>query len=130
MRWLLILTALLAAGAARAQPVAVESAVYTETVTDDGTRVIVPADRVVRGDRVVTILRWDAPHDGAFTATSRVPAGLIPESASNPGLEASIDGGRSWRRIDWSGRIPRAATHLRWQIRGGEGRLSYRAVVR
>jgi hypothetical protein len=129
MRWTLVMAALLAAGAARAQPVTVESAVYAETVTDDGARVIVPADRLARGDRIVTILRWEAPHDGAYTAISRVPVGLAPESASNPGLEVSTDGGRSWQRIGRSGRIPREATHLRWQIRGGEGRLSYRAVV-
>jgi hypothetical protein len=83
-----------------------------------------------RGDRVVTILRWDAPDGASLTAVSRVPAGLTIESTSRPGLEASVDGGRSWRRIDNPEAIPAGTTHLRWRIDGGEGRLSYRAVVR
>ena len=124
------LAALFAASAAGAQDVAVQSAVYRETQGVDGTRLVVPATRLVRGDRVVTILRWDAPRDGSFTAVSRIPALLALESASTPGLEISTDGGRNWRRIADPDRIPRGATHLRWRIDAGEGQLSYRAVVR
>lgn len=130
MRWILASAALLAASPAAAQGVAVDSAVYLETASADGGLQVVPADRLVRGDRVVTILRWDAPRGASYTAVSRVPAGLAIESTSRTGLEASSDGGRSWHRIDHADRVPEGTTHLRWRIAGGEGRLSYRAVVR
>jgi hypothetical protein len=79
---------------------------------------------------VVTILRWDAPRGARYTAVSPVPAGLTIESASRTGLEVSTDGGRSWRPLADPDAVPPGTTHLRWRIAGGEGRLSYRAVVR
>lgn len=121
---------LLAATPLAAQDVAIDSSVYRETAGADGAWQVAPADRLLRGDRVVTVLRWDAPRGGSYTAVSRVPAGLTIESASQPGLEVSTDGGRSWRRLDDPHEVPQGTTHLRWQIGGGEGRLSYRAVVR
>jgi len=130
MRWTMAAAALLAAAPLAAQDVAVESAVYRETAGADGMREIGPAGRLLRGDRVVTILRWDAPRGASYTAVSSVPADLAIESASRPGLEISIDGGHSWRRLDDPDEVPPGTTHLRWQIGGGEGRLSYRAVVR
>ena len=129
MRRTIALVALHAASAAGAQSVAVESAVYTETDGRSGARVIEPTVRLVRGDRVVTILRWDAPGGASFMAVSRIPPALALESASEPNLEISTDDGRSWRRLGDPDRIPRGATHLRWRI-GGAGQLSYRAVVR
>jgi len=130
MRWTIASAVLLAAAPAAAGDIAVESAVYRETATADGARQVVPANRLQRGDRVVTILRWDAPDGASFTAVSQVPSRLAIESTSRSGLEASVDGGRSWRRIDDPQAIPEGTTHLRWRIDGGEGRLSYRAVVR
>jgi len=128
MRWTIVAAALLAAIPANAQQVAIDSAVYLERASDGATR-IEPATRLMRGDRVVTIMRWDAPRAGSYTVTSPVPAGLTLQSASHPGLEISTDGGRSWRRLLDPDNIPPGATHLRWRV-GGEGRLSYRAVVR
>jgi len=128
MRWTLALAASLIAIPASAQDVSVGSTVYRERV-DDGQARIEPATRLTRGDRVVTILTWDAPSGGNYTVTSPVPAGLTLQSASHPSLEVSTDGGRTWQRPANSNRIPRGATHLRWRV-GGEGRLSYRAVVR
>jgi len=122
------MAALLAAIPANAQDVAVDSAVYVERVNQGRTQ-IEPATRLSSGDRIVTIVRWDAPRSGSYTVTSPVPAGLALLSASQPGLEVSTDGGRSWRRLGDPDRIPRGITHLRWQV-GGDGRLSYRAVVR
>ena len=130
MRCTIAVAALLAAAPLAAEDVAIDSAVYRETAGADGARRVVPAGQLLRGDRVVTILSWDAPHGGSFTAVSPVPAGLAIESASRPGLEVSTDGGRSWRRLDDPDQVPQGTTHLRWQIGGGEGRLSYRAVVR
>jgi hypothetical protein len=34
------------------------------------------------------------------------------------------------RQLDDPDEVPHGITHLRWRIEGGEGRLSYRAVVR
>jgi len=129
VRWTIALAALLAAIPASAQQVAIDSAVYRERV-DNGERRIEPATRLTRGDRVVTILTWDAPpHRGSYTVVSAVPAGLALQSASHSGLEVSTDGSRTWRRLADPNAIPRGTTHLRWRV-GGDGRLSYRAVVR
>jgi hypothetical protein len=128
MRWTIALAALLAALPANAQDIAIDSAVYRERV-DGGRRQIEPATRLSSGDRVVTILSWEAPPGGSYTVVSPVPAGLALQSASHPGLEVSTDGGRTWRRLDDSDAAPRGTTHLRWRV-GGDGRLSYRAVVR
>jgi len=132
MRWMPFAAGLLAAslfaGPLAAQGVAIDRAVYRERV-EDGSREIEPATRLLRGDRVVTILRWDAPSSGSYTVVSPVPADLALESASHPGLEVSTDGGRSWQRLSDPELVPAGTTHLRWQVRS-EGRLSYRGVVR
>jgi len=128
MRWTIALAALLAAFPANAQDVALSSTVFLER-TGDGETTIEPATRLMRGDRVVTILTWDAPRGGSYTVTSPVPPGLALTSASHSGLEVSTDGGRRWRRLADPDDIPHGTTHLRWRV-GGDGRLSYRAVVR
>jgi len=130
MRWTIAATMLLAAAPLAAKDVAIDSAVYRETAGADGALRIAPAGRLLRGDRVVTVLRWNAPRGASYTAVSPVPAGLAVESASHAGLEISTDGGRSWRRLADPDAVPLGTTHLRWRIGGGEGRLSYRAVVR
>jgi hypothetical protein len=128
MRWIIMAAALCVAIPATAQQLAIDSAVYIERGGDGATQVE-PAARFVRGDRVVTIMRWNAPSSGSYTVTSPIPAGLALQSASHPGLEVSTDGGRSWHRLADPDSVPHGATHLRWRV-GGEGRLSYRAVVR
>ena len=109
---------------------AIDSAVYLERAGEDGGRQVEPATRLAPGDRVVTILRWEAPRSGRYTVTSAVPAHLVVESASQSGVEVSTDGGRSWRPLADPDRVPAGTTHLRWRLGNGEGRLSYRAVVR
>ena len=130
MRWTIAAAALLATTPLAAEDVAIASAVYRETAGVDGTRRVVSADRLLRGDRVVTILSWNAPRGASYTAVSPVPASLAIESASRAGVEVSTDGGRSWLRLADPDAVPQGITHIRWQIGGGEGRLSYRAVVR
>lgn len=130
MRWTIAVAALLAATPLAAQDVAIDSAVYRETAAADGALQVAPAGRLLRGDRVVTILTWEAPRSGSYTAVSPVPAGIVIESASRDGLEVSTDGGRRWHRLDDPDTVPPGTTHLRWRIDAGEGRLSYRAVVR
>ena len=128
MRWTIAAAALLTALPVAAQDVAIDSAVYRERADATG-RHIEPATRLVPGDRVVTILSWNAPRGGSYTVTSPVPPRLALQSASHAGLEVSTDGGRTWRRLSDPENVSPATTHLRWQV-GGEGRLSYRAVVR
>ena len=128
MRWTIALAALAAAIPAHAQDVAIDSAVYLERESDGETQVV-PATRLMRGDRVVTILTWEAPRQGSYTVVSPVPAGLALQSASRPGVEVSTDGGRTWRKLTDPDTVPHGTTHLRWRV-GGDGRLSYRAVVR
>ena len=130
MRWMIATAALLAAAPLAAEDVAVDSQIYHETAGTDGEWRVAPANRLLRGDRVITVLRWDAPRGASYTAVSPVPAGLAIESASRAGIEVSTDGGHSWQRLDDPDEIPHGTTHLRWRIVGGEGRLSYRSVVR
>jgi len=123
-----LLAALSQSAPVMAQGIALQTAVYQERVGDGG-RTIVPAARLMPGDRVVTILTWIAPHSGTYTAVSAVPSRLALESTSREGLEVSTDGGRSWRRLADTDAVPAGTTHIRWRLTGGEGRLSYRAVV-
>jgi len=68
--------------------------------------------------------------DTLFQTVSLADTLEVAVAPGRPGIEVSTDGGRSWRRLDDSDEVPQGTTHLRWQIGGGEGRLSYRAVVR
>jgi hypothetical protein len=108
--------------------VAVESTVFIEHAGKHGLRVE-PAARFTRGDTVVTVMKWQAPAGNRSSIVSAVPAHLVLESVSRDGLEASTDNGRTWRRIDDARDLPFGVTHLRWAARG-DGRLSYRAIVR
>jgi len=128
MRWTLALAAMLAALPVKAQQVGVSAAVYRERADERGSQVE-PAILLARGDRVVTIVTWDAPRGGTYTIVTPVPAGLALQSASHRDLHVSSDGGRTWRRLVDPDNAPRDATHLRWQV-VGDGRLSYRALVR
>jgi hypothetical protein len=130
MRWTIAVAALLAGAPLVAEDVAIDSSVYRETGDAGGGRRVAPADHLLRGDRVVTVVRWSAPRGSSYTAVSPVPAGLAIQSASRTGVEVSTDGGRTWRRLADPDNVPQGTTHLRWRIDGGAGRLSYRAVVR
>ncbi|MBO9518957.1 MAG: hypothetical protein J7493_12900 [Porphyrobacter sp.] len=129
MRWAIAMAALVAATPLSAQRIAIDRSVYVERSVG-GAMQIEPATQLLRGDRVVTILSWDAPAEGSYTVVSPVPAGLAIQSASHPNVEISRDGGRSWQRLADPRRIPDGTTHLRWRLEGSAGRLSYRSVVR
>lgn len=111
---------------AQTAPVAIESAVFVER-SDGASRMVEAASSLRRGERVVTVLRWQAPR-GRYTVTSPVPAPLQFESASADAMEVSTDGGRTWRSL--GGAQPEAVTHLRWRVGSGAGRLTYSAIVR
>jgi hypothetical protein len=119
---------LIAAAPLQAQPspVAIESAVFVER-DDDGARTVEPSATFSPGERVVTILNWQAP-EGSYTVTSAIPARLQFERASFETLEASTDGGRTWQQV--SEVQPENVTHLRWRVGKGSGRLTYSAIVR
>lgn len=111
---------------AQTAPVAIESAVFVER-SDGAARTIEGAQAFRKGERVVTVLRWDAPR-GSYTVTSAVPQRLQFEDASADEIEVSADGGRSWRPVALA--RPEAVTHLRWRVGNGPGRLTYSAIVR
>ncbi|MEO6152633.1 MAG: hypothetical protein ABIT09_04225 [Croceibacterium sp.] len=129
MRWIFVLSALLAATPLNAQAgMAVESAVFIERAGQRGVWVE-PAASFSHGDTVVTVMTWQAPARDRHTIVSAVPVGLELESVSRDGLDFSIDGGHRWQTLADARDLPRGVTHLRWHA-GGDGRLSYRAVVR
>jgi hypothetical protein len=111
---------------AQSGPVDIESAVFVER-SDGGGRMVEEARSFRRGERVVTVLRWEAPR-GSYTVTSPVPERLQFEGASAEDVEVSADGGRSWRTL--AGTPHQTVTHLRWRVGNGPGRLTYRAIVR
>ena len=111
---------------AQTAPVAIDSAVFVER-NDGAARTVEEARSFRRGERVVTVLRWQAPR-GSYTVTSPVPARLQFEGASAEDVEVSTDGGRSWRSLAHA--RPEAVTHLRWRVGKGAGRLTYSAIVR
>jgi hypothetical protein len=129
MHRIIFLVGMAMATPAHAESVAVESAVYSER-HENGAMRVAPAVRLSSGDRVVTILTWKAPSTGRYTAVSAVPPRLAIQSTSREGVEISTDGGRSWQALTDTDFVPSGITHLRWPIDGGDGRLSYRAVVR
>lgn len=111
---------------AQTAPVAIESAVFVER-SEGAVRTVEEAESFRKGERVITVLRWQAPR-GSYTATSPVPPRLQFEDTSVEDVEVSTDGGRSWRALD--GARPEAVTHLRWRVGSGAGRLTYSAIVR
>jgi hypothetical protein len=111
---------------AQSTGIAIDSAVFVERI-DDETRVVEGAATFRKGERVVTVLRWEAPR-GSYTVTSAVPQRLQFENASAEDVDVSSDGGRSWRTL--AGTRPETVTHLRWRVGNGPGRLTYSAIVR
>jgi hypothetical protein len=95
--------------------------------SDRAARTIEEARSFRKGERVVTVLRWQAPR-GNYTVTSAVPQRLQFETASAEDVEVSTDGGRNWRSLGVT--RPETVTHLRWRVGNGPGRLTYSAIVR
>lgn len=117
----------------------VENGVEREVLADP--QVVVPGDRL--------LFRTSYRNSGVeavqdFVITNGLPAGvvLLPES-SGAGL-VSVDGGKSWGKLeaqtvdDGAGgkrpAVARDVTHLRWVLAeiqpGGRGEVTYQATVR
>ena len=116
---------------------ALGSAVFVEK-TDDNARILQPANKLSRGDRVVTVVTWRRTSPGGrFTVTNPLPRGLYYQGSANDDEEVSVDGGRSWGklgelRIGDRLATPEDVTHLRWRVASpaSAGRIAYSAIVR
>ncbi|MDD3799665.1 MAG: hypothetical protein PHE36_10880 [Novosphingobium sp.] len=129
--------------AAAESPAAVHSAVFIERegyAGHAGTRMVERATTLGKGDRVVTILDWQATRDGnAATVTLALPRHLAFQRSSADNEDVSVDGGRSWGKLGtlsirdaYGVRLaaPEDVTNLRWQVNGPKGRITYSALVR
>jgi len=121
--------------------VSTSSAVYVERGGSGEERRLEPADRLARGDRIVTIVTWRrAQGSGPFTITNPLPSSLSYQKSAGSDEEVSVDGGRSWGRLADLKVGPRQATpeditHVRWRIseqsaRSGSGSIIYSGIVR
>ncbi len=120
------------------------SEIYVERISAGGaTRELVPAAALSRGDRVVTLLRWQAPPSlraTGFTLTNALPAHLAWQDSANRDVEVSVDGGRTWGHLGALGiegrlAVPEDVTHVRWHVspqaaKQGAGRIAYSGLVR
>lgn len=128
--------------AANAQPaIATDSAVFVERVEHGSQCSLEPANRLSRGDRVVTIVNWyRVGGDGGFTITNPLPRAIAYQASARDDQEVSVDGGRTWGRLGElrvGARIasPEDVTHMRWRIpansaQRGQGRIAYSGIVR
>ena len=128
-----------------AQPnVSLDSAVFVEKTRPSGSsavRTLEPANRLTRGDRVVTLVTWyRLGGSGGFTVTNAMPQSLAYQRSAEGGEEVSVDGGKSWGRLrdlHMGSRMatPEDVTHVRWyvspvQAQSGTGRIAYAGLVR
>lgn len=121
--------------------VALDSAVYVERIQKDNVRSLEPADRMSRGDRVVTVVTWyKMGGDGGFTVTNPLPRAIAYQASARDDEQVSVDGGRSWGKIG-ALRIgdrlasPEDVTHVRWRVPAsraarGRGLIAYSGIVR
>ena len=141
---LAILTGSLALAAipAGANPsVALDSAVFVERTAPASGRMLEPASRLSRGDRVVYVVNWyRMGGQGGFTVTNPLPRSVYYQGSANGDEDVSIDGGRTWGKLGQlrlAGRLATAedVTHVRWKVDPrraalGSGRIAYSAIVR
>lgn len=121
--------------------IAMDSAVYVERTEQDNIRRLEPANRLSRGDRVVTVLTWHRRSgDGGFTIINPLPRAIAFQDSADSGVEVSVDQGRTWGRLGEltiGDRIatPEDVTHVRWRIPArsaakNRGNIAYSAIVR
>lgn len=128
--------------------VSVDSAVYVEHASNNSgslTRSLQLADRLSRGDRIVTILTWQkqgGPNSGnaGFTVVNPLPRKVAYQGSARDDEQVSVDGGHNWGRLGELSVGTRLATaedvtHVRWHVDPrqaalGQGRIAYSAIVR
>jgi hypothetical protein len=125
-----------------AQPaVSTDSAVFVERTRGDNIRSLEPAERLSRGDRVVTLVSWyRMGGDGGFTITNPLPRAIAYRASARDDQEVSVDGGRTWGKLGElkvAGRLatPEDVTHMRWRVPAvnaarGQGQIAYSGIVR
>jgi hypothetical protein len=124
--------------------VALDSAVYVERA-NGLTRSLQLADRLSRGDRIVTIVTWQTQRgsktdNAGFTVVNPLPRKVAYQGSARDDEQVSVDGGRSWGRLGELNIGVRLATaedvtHVRWHVDPrqaalGQGRIAYSAIVR
>lgn len=146
----LLATVAVAAPALAAQQVALQSDVQVEraqVVNGRQQLVLQPPKTVVPGDKLV--FRTQYKNGGAqaatrFVVTNPVPAAVAWTGDGSAGVEASVDGGRTFGALSalrvkgatgqFRSATPADVTHLRWTVAtiapGAGGQLLYRGVVR
>lgn len=127
--------------AAARTSIALDSTVFVERASPRSGRLLEPARRLNRGDRVVYVLSWTGKADGSgFVITNPLPRTVYYQASADENEEVSIDGGRTWGKLD-SLRLgtrlaaPEDVTHVRWRVPGpaaarGSGQIAYSAIVR
>lgn len=130
-----------AVSALAAPRVETDSAVFVEQVRPGGIRQLLPADRLQRGDRVVTVVNWRrSDPGGGFVITNPLPRPIAYQASARDDEQVSVDGGRTWGRLEQlrtMGRIatPEDVTHVRWRISAQSaarrrGQIAYSGIVR
>ena len=135
---------------AHAAPVTVANTVYVEREVAIGNgavaRVLEPAQTLRRGDRLVYVVSWRAPQARSehLTITNPLPRTIAYERSASGDEDVSVDGGRSWGKLDalrvhdgavWRYATPQDVTHIRWKVPpqlalAGSGRLTWSGIVR
>jgi len=121
--------------------VALDSAVFVERTTPQRGRMLEPAIRLSRGDRVVYVVSWyRMGGTGGFMVTNPLPDTVYFQGSASGDEEVSIDGGRTWGklavlRVGSRLATPEDVTHVRWRVNPalaarGSGQIAYSAIVR
>jgi hypothetical protein len=120
--------------------VSTQSVVYVERLQPDATRRLEPADRLSRGDRVITVVNWfrAGNSNDPFVITNPLPSAVAYQASAWDDQDVSVDGGRTWGRLDMLrvGRrfaTPEDVTHVRWRISASDhsrGQIAYSSIVR
>ncbi|MDG2002988.1 MAG: hypothetical protein P8J20_06605 [Novosphingobium sp.] len=121
--------------------VATDSAVFVERVQSETSRQLEPAERLNRGDRIVTIVTWYRHGgQGAFTITNPLPGSVSYQKSARGDEQVSVDGGKAWGRladlkVGSRNATPEDVTHVRWRIsaqnaQSGRGHIAYSGIVR
>ncbi len=121
--------------------VALESSVFVERADPQARRTLEPARQLSRGDRIVYLVTWKRQSgSGSFVVTNPLPPTVYYQASADEDEQVSIDGGRTWGRLEMMhvGRrlaAPEDVTHVRWRISApvaarGSGQIAYSAIVR
>jgi hypothetical protein len=121
--------------------VAIDSAVYVERALPGQGRMLQPASQLQHGDRVIYVVSWTRMGgSGAFTVTNPLPRSVYYQGSADGGEEVSLDGGRTWGKLEAmrvGGRMatPEDVTNVRWHVPANEaalgaGEITYSAIVR